>query len=48
MADTTESSDEDTLYPYDDFDDEVDDCLGKRMPPNAPKICCEAVWHYLI
>ncbi len=32
-----DTDEEDNLYPVEDADDEAEDCLGKRVPPNASK-----------
>jgi len=37
LAEPIDATDEDTLDPIEDADDEADDCLGKRVPPNASK-----------
>ena len=37
MAEPTDTDEDDTFYPIEDADDEAEDCLGKRMPPNASK-----------
>lgn len=37
LAEPIDTNEDDTLYPIEDADDEAEDCLGKRVPPNASK-----------